>query len=128
MDSWTGFWKPQDESDCTPVFSALPGQRKSARLPRVEPVSTADARCITEYAESRYGSLGARVEFSRSKGVDYERTKSYLGVVESLEESFLTDGMRASYPRTDAGAEARRREAESEAEEGDHFGYWPYES
>ena len=50
-------------------------------------VSEDEAMRIVEDADQKWQSRGARAEYSRSKGVDYERTMRYIPVVSSLKAS-----------------------------------------
>lgn len=93
--SWTGFWRPveyDDGSDNMPVFAARMqassrGQRSRTTPSHADIVSEDEALRIIEDADQKWNSLGARAEYSRSKGVNYERALRYIPVVSSLKAS-----------------------------------------
>lgn len=78
-----------------PVFAARTTTSRSHR--RVPPshadvVSEDEAQRIIEDAEQKWQSTGARAEYCRSKGVDYERALCYLPIVSSLKASLDEGG------------------------------------
>ena len=62
--------------DNLPIFSTS----KQDPAMRIE-----HARQIINDAETSFSNTSARIEYCRSKGVDYERTLEYMQVVEGLE-------------------------------------------
>lgn len=73
-------------SDVKAVFSAGPVFGALARVP-----TPSDADAIVAEADARYESPGARSEFSRSRGVDYERFKRFALEVRMLERAFVSE-------------------------------------
>ncbi len=65
-----------EEVSRTPVLSA-PG--------RVAVATPSEALSTVAQAISHYGSEGARVEYCRWHGVDYERTLTYVAIVQALD-------------------------------------------
>jgi len=71
------FFSSEDEEvSRTPVLSA-PG--------RVAVATPSEALSTVAQAISHYGSEGARVEYCRWHGVDYERTLTYAAIVQALD-------------------------------------------
>ena len=147
-DRWSGFLRAydNDEDDRLPIFSARSGPRDGrpltdVRAPSPKPkrrsggaaraqasaggkpvadvVSSDEARRMVEDARSRYASSGARAEYSRSKGVNYDRAEIYLPIVAALDVCFQVAEVSAELDaaeQADAAAKAARAEAEADAD------------
>ena len=60
------------------------------------PTQPREAVRVIAEAEGAFEGHGARVEYCRAKGVDYERSLRYIPVLQSLENAFESDGESAT--------------------------------
>ncbi len=136
-ERWRGFLRAygNDDGDRLPIFSARSGPRGAAevRAPSPKPkrrsggqaapaggkpsmadvVSSDEARRMLEDARSRYASSGARAEYSRSKGVDYDRAEIYLPIVTALDVCFQVAEVSAEVAAAEAAAAESAESAEA---------------
>lgn len=84
---WIGYRRREvGEPEGVTVFSSWRGKGKEEGVVRLD-----EAASVVREAERTYSGHGARVEFCVSRGVDYDRSVTYLPVLEGLERAHQVD-------------------------------------
>lgn len=88
------------EKENKPIFNSATTNSKKGhgrrRPAQADVVSVGEARAVIDFADANFKSLGARIEYSKVKGVDYESSVLYMQAVCQLTASMdiIVDELR----------------------------------